>query len=142
MAYTNAQILAAVINKWSAPLVSSLVEQNIGVLPMVANIDAKLRSTGWVSQRWSITKELSPLMSNVTSIVIEPIIARYLEGIPDESIPRVAHAIVDNAIAKGGISILEGKVTFDQNDLEELKRFLDYNLPLRDCQSYEVKVEP
>lgn len=140
--YTNAQKLAAVLNKWAAPMINSIVEQNIGILPMVANIQTKMRSTGWVSPNWSVAKELAPLMCNVTSIVVEPILAQYIAGVPDESIPKAAHAIVDNAISKGSVSLLEGRITFDANDLQELKRYLIYNLPLDDANGYEVKVEP
>lgn len=140
--YTNAQKLAAVLNRWASPIINSLVESNIGIMPFVANIQAKVRSTGWVSQQWTVAKELAPLMTNVTSIVIEPIIAKYISAVPDESIPRVAHAVVDNAIAKGGLSVFEGRITFDIEDLQELKRYLEYNLPLQETNGYEVKVEP
>lgn len=139
--YTNAQKLAAVLNRWAAPIVDSLVETNIGLLPMVSNIEAKIRSIGWVSPSWTIAKEFGPLMSNITSIVVEPMLSKFFEGIPDESIPKVAHAVVDNAIRNGSLSLFEGKISFDVSDLQELKRYLDYNLPLEGGNGYEVIVE-
>lgn len=139
--YSNAKILAAVINKWSAPIVNSIVANNIGIFPFVTNIEQKLRSSGWVSPSWSASQEFAPLVSNVTSIVVEPMLASYLSGIPDESIPKVAHAVVDNAIKQGGLSLLEGHISFDIDDLTELKRYLDYNLPLGKNDDYEVIVK-
>ena len=141
MTYTNAQILAAVINHWAAPLITSIIESNISTMPFVANIENKVRSTGWVSQNWSITKELSPLMGNMSSAIVEPILAQYIGNMPDAAIPNVAHTFVDNALKDGKLELMEGKVTFEQEDLEQLKRLLNLNLPSTAGQSYEVKVE-
>lgn len=140
--YTNAQKLAAVLNRWAAPLIGTLLQQNIGMMPIISNIEQKVRQSGWVSPQWSVMKELTPLMGNVTSFIIEPMLTRYLSGVPDESIPRMAHAIVDDALQKGQLSLLEGKVSFDANDLTELKKYLNCNLPLgEDANGYEVKME-
>lgn len=140
--YTNAQKLAAVLNRWAAPLIGTLLQQNIGMMPIISNIEQKVRQSGWVSPQWSVMKELTPLMGNVTSFIIEPMLTRYLSGVPDESIPRMAHAIVDDALQKGQLSLLEGKISFDANDLTELKKYLNCNLPLgEDANGYEVKME-
>lgn len=140
--YTNAQKLAAVLNRWAAPLIGTLLQQNIGMMPIISNIEQKVRQSGWVSPQWSVMKELTPLMGNVTSFIIEPMLTRYLSGVPDESIPRMAHAIVDDALKKGQLSLLEGKISFDANDLTELKKYLNCNLPLgEDANGYEVKME-
>lgn len=140
--YTNAQKLAAVLNRWAAPLIGTLLQQNIGMMPIISNIEQKVRQSGWVSPQWSVMKELTPLIGNVTSFIIEPMLTRYLSGVPDESIPRMAHAIVDDALQKGQLSLLEGKVSFDANDLTELKKYLNCNLPLgEDANGYEVKME-
>lgn len=141
MTYTNAQILAAVINHWAAPLITSIFESNISTMPFVANIENKVRSTGWVSQNWSITKELSPLIGNMSSAIVEPILAQYIGNMPDAAIPNVAHTFVDNALKDGKLELMEGKVTFEQEDLEQLKHLLNLNLPSTAGQSYEVKVE-
>lgn len=142
MTYSNAQILAAVINRWAAPLISSILESNISSMPFVANIENKVRSTGWVSQNWSITRELMPLMGNMSSAIVEPILSQYIGNIPDAAIPMVAHTFVDNALKEGKLELMEGRVTFESEDLEMLKRLLNLNLPVKDGQSYEVIVEP
>ena len=140
--YSNAQKLAAVLNKWAQPAIQDLLGTRLGQLPFIANIDAKLRSTGWVSPMWSISKEISPLLDGLSSSLVEPMLARYLQGIPDEAIPELAHKVVEDAIRNGGLSLFEGKVEFETDDLEELRTLLRYNLPVpeKTC-SYEVLTE-
>jgi len=139
--YSNAQKLAAVLNKWAQPAIQGLLGTRLGQLPFIANIDAKLRSTGWVSPMWSISKEISPLLDGLSSSLVEPMLARYLQGIPDEAIPELAHKVVEDAIRNGGLSLFEGKVEFE-TDLEELRTLLRYNLPVPEkTGSYEVLTE-
>ena len=140
--YSNAQKLAAVLNKWAQPAIQGLLGTRLGQLPFIANIDAKLRSTGWVSPMWSISKEISPLLDGLSSSLVEPMLARYLQGIPDEAIPELAHKVVEDAIRNGGLSLFEGKVEFETDDLEELRTLLRYNLPVPEkTGSYEVLTE-
>ena len=140
--YSNAQKLAAVLNKWAQPAIQGLLGTRLGQLPFIANIDAKLRSTGWVSPMWSISKEISPLLDGLSSPLVEPMLARYLQGIPDEAIPELAHKVVEDAIRNGGLSLFEGKVEFETDDLEELRTLLRYNLPVPEkTGSYEVLTE-
>lgn len=140
--YSNAQKLAAVLNKWAQPAIQGLLGTRLGQLPFIANIDAKLRSTGWVSPMWSISKEISPLLDGLSSSLIEPMLARYLQGIPDEAIPELAHKVVEDAIRNGGLSLFEGKVEFETDDLEELRTLLRYNLPVPEkTGSYDVLTE-
>ena len=140
--YSNAQKLAAVLNKWAQPAIQGLLGTRLGQLPFIANIDAKLRSTGWVSPMWSISKEISPLLDGLSSSLVEPMLARYLQGIPDEAIPELAHKVVEDAIRNGGLSLFEGKVEFETDDLEGLRTLLRYNLPVPEkTGSYEVLTE-
>ena len=140
--YSNAQKLAAVLNKWAQPAIQGLLGTRLGQLPFIANIDAKLRSTGWVSPMWSISKEISPLLDGLSSSLVEPMLARYLQGIPDEAIPELAHKVVEDAIRSGGLSLFEGKVEFETDDLEELRTLLRYNLPVPEkTGSYDVLTE-
>ena len=140
--YSNAQKLAAVLNRWAQPAIQGLLGTRLGQLPFIANIDAKLRSTGWVSPMWSISKEISPLLDGLSSSLVEPMLARYLQGIPDEAIPELAHKVVEDAIRNGGLSLFEGKVEFETDDLEELRTLLRYNLPVPEkTGSYEVLTE-
>lgn len=140
--FSNAQKLAAVLNKWAQPAIQGLLGSRLGQLPFIANIDAKLRSTGWVSPMWSLSKEIAPLMDGLSSSLVEPMLARYLQGIPDSAIPELAHKVVDDAIKVGSLSLFEGKVEFEKDDLEGLKMLLQYNLPINvSANSYEVLTE-
>lgn len=140
--FSNAQKLAAVLNKWAQPAIQGLIGSRLGQLPFIANIDAKIRSTGWVSPMWSLSKEIAPLMDGLSSSLVEPMLARYLQGVPDSAIPELAHKVVDDAIKNGSLSLFEGKVEFEKDDLEELKTLLQYNLPINNSpNSYEVLTE-
>lgn len=140
--FSNAQKLAAVLNKWAQPAIQGLIGNRLGQLPFMANIDAKLRSTGWVSPMWSLSREISPLIDGLSSSLVEPMLAKYLQGIPDDSIPELAHKIVEDAIKNGGLSLFEGKVEFEPEDLEELKTLLRYNLPVEEkANTYKVLTE-
>ena len=140
--YSNAQKLAAVLNKWAQPAIQGLLGTRLGQLPFIENIDAKLRSTVCVIHMWSISKEISPLLDGLSSSLVEPMLARYLQGIPDEAIPELAHKVVEDAIRNGGLSLFEGKVEFETDDLEELRTLLRYNLPVPEkTGSYEVLTE-
>lgn len=140
--YSNAQKLAAVLNKWAQPAIQELIGGNLSRMPFLASIETKIKSTGWVSPMWSIAKEISPVLDGVSSSLIEPFIAKYISGITDESIPQLAHNVVDDAIKNGGLSLFEGKVEFEPEDLEELKTLLKYNLPIQEsAASYSVLTE-
>lgn len=141
MQYTNSQILSAVLNKWLQPVVSQLAEGKLSQIPLLAGIEEKIRSTGWVSRSWSLAAELSPLMQRMTGSVLEPFIRSFLSNVPDNAIPSLAHSMVDSALEQGELSMFEGNLVFDKSDLEQLKRLLDCNLPLPDENRYEVKEE-
>ena len=139
--YTNRQILAAVLNKWLQPALAQLAGAKLMRLPFLANIEAKVKSTGWVSPMWSMANEVAPLMGGVVSQVVEPIIAEYLQGIPDQAIPKMAHQLVENAMKQGQLTLFEGNVVFELCDLEELQKLLKYNLPITNEECYKVKTE-
>lgn len=136
--YSNRDILAAVLTKWAQPVIQDFLGNKMSSLPFVANIEQKVRSSGWVSPMWSLGSELSPLVSNIAAPIVEPMISNYLSGVPDEAIPQMAHALVDNALSQGSLSLLEGKVEFEREDLEELKNLLRYNLPIKKAMGYQV----
>ena len=139
--YTNRQILAAVLNKWMQPALAQLAGVKLMRLPFLANIEAKVKSTGWVSPMWSMANEVTPLLGGVVSQVIEPMIAEYLKGIPDQAIPKMAHQLVETAMKQGQLSLFEGNVVFELCDLEELHKLLKYNLPITEEECYHVKTE-
>lgn len=67
------------------------------------------------------------------------VIESYLRGFPDDALPHVAHRFVDTAIANNGLSLFDGNVVFDKDDLVELKHYLEWNLPVGASPEYEVK---
>lgn len=137
----NRDILAAVIAKWLQPTLQQLAGARLMQLPFLANIEAKVKSTGWVSPMWSMSSEIAPLLGGVANELVEPMLASYLHGIPDQAIPKMAHQIVDNALLQGQLSLFEGNVVFERSDLDELKKLLCYNLPIKEKESYKVKVK-
>ena len=139
--WSNRQILAAVLNKWAQPALQGLIGTRISKLPFIGNIEAKIKATGFVSPMWNMGSEIAPLFNGLSSSLVEPIIAKYLQGVPDEAIPQMAHAIVNDAIKNGGLNLFEGNVVFEVEDLEELRTLLRYNLPITENQTYQVKTE-
>ena len=123
------------------PALAQLAGSKLMRLPFLANIEAKVKSTGWVSPMWSMANEVTPLLGGVVSQVIEPMIAEYLKGIPDQAIPKMAHHLVENAMKQGQLSLFEGNVVFELCDLEELHKLLKYNLPITEEECYQVKTE-
>jgi hypothetical protein len=138
---TNAKILSAVLNRWAQPLVGTFIGSHVQSIPFVQGLQNKIRSMGWVSPNWSIMAELSPLMESVTGNVIAPMIERYLVGIDDSSIPKMAHSIVDDALKNGELVLFEGKITFEESDLKQLKRLLELNLPYNPNDDIVIKTE-
>lgn len=142
MNYTNSQILAAVLNQWLQPVIQQLAGQCLSSIPLLGGIENKIRSTGWVRPNWSLAAELAPFIQEVSGTLLEPLINNYLSKIPDEAIPGMAHSLVDKAIANGEMSLFDGNIHFDKSDLEELKRLLTYNLPMKETERYVVKNIP
>lgn len=135
----NSQILSAIIVKWAEPLINGLAQSKLAGIPFIGNIEAKVKSTGWVSNQWSLMSELAPYANDVIYSLIGPILNQYLSKIPDESIPEIAHRIVDTAMEKGEMSLLEGYITFDKGDLMRLKKLLNANLPYSKVKPIKLK---
>lgn len=138
MQYTNAQILSAVLNKWLQPVVLQLSQSKMQSFGFVQAIENKVKNTGWVSPNWNLTKELAPIIEPITNSIVQPMLNKYLSNIPDEAIPTMAHGVIDKAIADGQLELMEGKLVFEKEDLQELKNLLNYNLPLSEMTEYKV----
>lgn len=102
-------------------------------------LENKAKASGFVSGSWSLMKELSPIMENVSGRLITPVLNNYLSKMEDSQLPYMAHSIVDSALANGKLELLEGAIEFEKADLMELKRLLNINLPLREEDVYIVK---
>lgn len=141
--FTNAQILASILNKFIQPVVSSFAGAKLNSIGAVQAIENKIRSTGWVSGSWSISGELAPFIQPITGALLVPTLNQYLSQLPDAAIPTMAHNIIDAALENGELSLIEGFITFEKSDLTELKRLLNINLPVSSAQNaeYTVKTE-
>lgn len=135
---TNRQILAAVLVKWAQPAIEQFATSKLSALPFFEIANNKVRSTGFVSPTWALERDLMPIAGGLVKAIAEPALASMLNGVPDAMIPQMAHGIVDSALENGSLSLFEGKVIFEREDLEELKRYLNYNLPYDAGESYQV----
>nr|DAW58578.1 MAG TPA: hypothetical protein [Caudoviricetes sp.] len=139
MEYKNSQILAAVVSEWARPAISQIAAGNLMRLPMLQSLQATIGSLGIVSGNYALQKDIEPLILPIVNSLITPMLARYFGQIPEESIPQMAHDIVEKMRANGSMSVLEGMVTFEEEDLAELADLLDKNLPVGQTQDYQVK---
>lgn len=139
MEYKNSQILAAVVSEWARPAISQIAAGNLMRLPMLQSLQATIGSLGIVSGNYALQKDIEPLIQPIINSLITPMLARYFGQIPEESIPQMAHDIVEKMRANGSMSVLEGMVTFEEEDLAELADLLDKNLPIGQTQDYQVK---
>lgn len=139
MEYKNSQILATVVSEWARPAISQIAAGNLMRLPMLQSLQAAIGSLGIVSGSYAIQKDLEPLIQPIVNSLITPMLARYFGQIPEESIPQMAHDIVEKMRDNGSLSVLEGMVTFEEEDLAELADLLDKNLPVGQTPSYQVK---
>lgn len=139
MEYKNSEILAAVVSEWARPAISQIAAGNLMRLPMLQSLQATIGSLGLVSGNYALQKDIEPLIQPVVNSLVTPMLAKYFGQIPDESIPKMAHDVVDKIRYNGPLSILEGAITFDEEDLDELADLLQKNLPVEQGEGYQVK---
>ena len=139
MEYKNSQILAAVVSEWARPAISQIAAGNLMRLPMLQSLQATISSLGIVSGSYALQKDIELLIQPIVKSLITPMLARYFGQIPEESIPQMAHDIVEKMRNNGPVSVLEGMVTFDEEDITELSDLLDKNLPVGQTRGYQVK---
>ena len=139
MEYSNSQILAAVVSEWARPAISQIAASKVMRLPMFQSLQASIGALGLVSGEYNLQKDIEPLILPVVNSLITPVLARYFAQIPEESIPQMAHDIVEKVRYNGPLSVLEGVITFDEEDLDELADLLQKNLPVENAAPYQVK---
>ena len=139
--FTNAQILSAVLNKWAQPFIKTMLTSKVNSIGFLHNIETRIRATGWVAPNWQLMQDLSPMMDSITGSIVTPMLTRYISQLDDATIPQMAHNIVDDAIKNGSLTLFDGKVVFEQEDLQELKNLLNYNLPIKAEDVYHVRTE-
>ena len=127
------------MSEWARPAISQIAAGNLMKLPMLQSLQATISSMGLVSGTYALQKDIEPLIQPLVNSLVTPMLARYFGQIPEESIPQMAHDVVDKIRYNGPLSILEGLVTFDEDDLDELADLLQKNLPIEKTEGYLVK---
>lgn len=130
--WTNAQKLSAVLTEWMRPAVSQIAAHKIMDLSAMKSLQAVIGGSGLVSGDYSLQADIQPMIEPVVNALVQPMLHKYISNVPDESIPQMAHSIVDSLKQKGSVTILDGLVTFEHNDLCELSDLLDFNLPIEE----------
>lgn len=138
MSWSNAQKLAAVVSFWARPALTQLATSRLSSLPMMQSLQQSIVASGLVSQAYNISADLMPIMAPVVNNLLQPYLERQLAQLPDESIPALARDVLAEAEKKGSMSIMDGFLTLEAQDIQELRQLVEKNLPMADRQDYEV----
>ena len=138
MSWSNAQKLAAVVSFWARPALTQLATSRLSSLPMMQSLQQSIVASGLVSQAYNISADLMPIMAPVINNLLQPYLEKQLAQLPDESIPALARDVLAEAERKGSMSILDGFLTLEAQDIQELRQLVEKNLPMADRQGYEV----
>ena len=138
MSWSNAQKLAAVVSFWARPALTQLATSRLSSLPMMQNLQQSIVASGLVSQAYNISADLIPIMSPVINNLLQPYLEKQLAQLPDESIPALARDVLAEAERKGSMSLMDGFLTLEAQDIQELRQLVEKNLPMADRQGYEV----
>ena len=138
MSWSNAQKLAAVVSFWARPALTQLATSRLSSLPMMQSLQQSIVASGLVSQAYNISADLMPIMAPVINNLLQPYLEKQLTQLPDESIPALARDVLAEAEKKGSMSIMDGFLTLEAQDIQELRQLVEKNLPMADRQGYEV----
>lgn len=138
MSWSNAQKLAAVVSFWARPALTQLATSRLSSLPIMQNLQQSIVASGLVSQAYNISADLLPIMAPVINNLLQPYLERQLAQLPDESIPALARDVLAEAEKKGSMSIMDGFLTLEAQDIQELRQLVEKNLPMAERQGYEV----
>jgi hypothetical protein len=138
MSWSNAQKLAAVVSFWARPALTQLATSRLSSLPMMQSLQQSIVASGLVSQAYNISADLMPIMAPVINNLLQPYLERQLAQLPDESIPALARDVLAEAEKKGSMSIMDGFLTLEAQDIQELRQLVEKNLPMAERQGYEV----
>lgn len=129
--FTNREILSSVMMHWMKPMFESGV-----VGKLMGNF---LAPSGKFSIGNALANAFAPLLSDSATAIVDGALKKVLMMIPDENIPEFARDFVQSGIKRGGIDLFG--VEIEKEDLEELARLLEINLPVVSETRYQVKEE-
>jgi hypothetical protein len=125
---TNAQIMAAIVNKVAQPIVMAYMNELLGANGFVQMLENKVKNMGIVSPQWRIINELAPFGEVISGAMVVPFLTSLMQGV-DEQLPMLARDFIRKAKEQGSISLLEGKIILDKHDINEMERLIENNLP-------------
>ena len=123
---------------WARPALTQLATSRLSSLPMMQNLQQSIVASGLVSQAYNISADLMPIIAPVINNLLQPYLERQLAQLPDESIPALARDVLAEAEKKGSMSIMDGFLTLEAQDIQELRQLVEKNLPMAEGQGYEV----
>lgn len=126
---TNAQIMAAIVNKVAQPIVMAYMNELLGANGFVQMLENKVKNMGIVSPQWKIINELAPFGEVISGAMVVPFLSQLMDGV-EEQIPMLARDFIKTAREQGQISLLEGKILLDKHDIDLMERLIESNLPL------------
>jgi hypothetical protein len=141
--YSNIEILTAVIVTWAKPMVDEIVANRLGHLQPVATASEWVKKYFPVPNNYSIVNDLSFLAVPASEMMVGNFVRQGLEklNVKDQDVPAYAARIVDSLIEeadkKGNVSLFN-TVELEKSDLEKLRYLLRKNLPVDECEKYEV----
>lgn len=125
---TNAQIMAAIVNKVAQPIVMAYMNELLGANGFVQMLENKVKNMGIVSPQWRIINELAPFGEVISGAMVVPFLTSLMQGV-DDQLPMLARDFIRKAKEQGSISLLEGKIILDKHDINEMERLIENNLP-------------
>lgn len=138
MSYSNAHILAAVVSHWARPAITQLAASRLASLPLMQSLQQSLVGSGFVSQAYNISSDILPMMTPLVNNLLQPYLERQFSQIPDDVLPGLAHDIIAEAERIGKYTVMDGFLTFENEDIRELRQLLEKNLPVTPTAGYEI----
>lgn len=139
MAYSNAQILAAVVSHWARPAITQIAMSKLAGLPLLRSIQQTVAGMGLVGGSYNIMNDLQLLVQPALNNILQPYLERQFSQLPDESIPGLARDVLEEAKKNGSYTLMDGFITLDAEDIAELGELIEKNLPPSTTEGYVVK---
>lgn len=139
MAYSNAQILAAVVSHWARPAITQIAMSKLAGLPLLRSIQQTVAGMGLVGGSYNIMNDLQLLVQPALNNILQPYLERQFSQLPDESIPGLARDVLEEAKKNGNYTLMDGFITLDAEDIAELGELIEKNLPPSTTEGYIVK---
>lgn len=141
--FSNSQKLAAVIVAWAKPMIDTIIASRIGQMQPVQAANEWVKKYFPVPNNYSIVNDLSFLAVPASEMMVGNFVRTGLEklNVKDQDVPAYAARIVDSLIEqadKKGCVSLFNTVELEKSDLEKLRYLLRKNLPVDECEKYEV----